>query len=153
MDREELIRKYAGGERDKTGRNCRDANWNDRVDKGVIYHQADFSNSYFELSGFDECDLSSAKFVRARMYESGFGRSYMPGADFSGATFSQCSFVEVDLISAIFKNTDLSETYFSRYNLAYADFTGARALGLRPFEECLIYETIIPDGSICTDDV
>ena len=35
MDREELIRKYAGGERDKTGRKIQ-AHWNDRVDKGII---------------------------------------------------------------------------------------------------------------------
>lgn len=152
MDREELIRKYAGGERDKTGRKIQ-AHWNDRVDKGIIYQQADFSNSYFELSGFDECDLSFTKFLYARMYESGVGRSYMPGADFTYATFSQCSFIDVDLRSAIFKNTTISETYFSRCNLAYADFTGARELSLRRFKECLIYETIMPNGSIRTDSL
>jgi uncharacterized protein YjbI with pentapeptide repeats len=89
MDREELIRKYAGGERDKTGRNCRGANWQDEVDIGIIYHQADFSNSYFDSSGFVECDLSFSKFVNVRMYESTFEDCYMPGADFTYATFGQ----------------------------------------------------------------
>ena len=70
MDREELTRKYPGGERD-TGSKIQ-AHWNDRVDKGIIYQQADLSNSYFDSSGFSGCDLSFAKFVRARMYESGF---------------------------------------------------------------------------------
>lgn len=153
MDREESIRKYAGGERDKTGRNCRGANWIDRVDIGIIYHQADFSNSYFDSSGFDECDLSSAKFVRARMYESGFEDCDMPGADFRGATFGQVGFNYVNLRGAIFKNTDLVETHFNGCDLTYANFTGARESSLRPFKKCLIYETIMPDGSICTDDV
>ena len=152
MDREELIRKYGGGKWDFTGKKIQ-AHWNDRIDKGIIYQQADFSNSYFELSGFDECDLSFTKFLYARMYERGFFRSYMPGADFTYATFSQCRFTDVDFRAAIFKNTTISETRFKRCNLAYADFTGARELRLRPFEECLIYETIMPDGSICTDDI
>ena len=153
MDREELIRKYDGGERDFTGENFRGVHWNDRVYKRIIYQQTDFSNSYFDSSGFSGCDLSFAKFVRARMYEGGFADCYMPGADSRGATFGQIVFNDVDLTSAIFKNTDLVETSFTRCNLAYADFTGARNLRLRPFKECLIYETIMPDGSICTDDV
>ncbi len=153
MDREELIRKYAGGERDKTGRNCRGANWNDRVDKGIIYHQADFSNSYLDSSGFDECDLSSAKFVRARMYESTFEDCYMPGADFRGATFGQVGFNYVNLRGAIFKNTDLVETNFNGCDLTYANFTGAREFSLSDCRDCIFYETIAPDGSIRTDSL
>ena len=153
MDREELIRKYAGGERDKTGRNCRGANWRNEIDKGIIYHQADFSNSYFELSWFDECDLSFTKFIHARMYESGFGRSYMPGADLTYPKFGQCRFTDVDFRTAIFKNTTISETRFKRCNLAYADFTGAREFFLIDCRECLFHETILPDGSIRTDSL
>ncbi|WP_072044898.1 pentapeptide repeat-containing protein [Aliterella atlantica] len=145
-------KKYAGGERDKTGRNCRGANWRDEVDIEIIYHQADFSNSYFDSSGFSGCDLSFSKFLYVRMYEGGFADCYMPGANFTYATFGQVVFNDVDLRSAIFKNTDLVETSFRRCNLAYADFTGAREF-FRPFKECLIYETIMPDGSIRTDDV
>ncbi len=63
MDREELIRKCAGGERDFSGGNFRGSNWNDKDVRGAIYQQADFSNSYFDSSGFVECDLSFAKFV------------------------------------------------------------------------------------------
>lgn len=62
MDREELIRKYAGGERDLTGRRIQ-AHWNDRIDKSIIYQRADFDFSNFDSSGFDECDLSFTKFL------------------------------------------------------------------------------------------
>ena len=152
MDREELIRKYAGGERDFSGRKIQ-AHWNDRVDKRIIYQQADFSNSYFDSSGFDECDLSSAKFLYARMYESTFEDCDMPGADFTYATFGQVGFNYVNLRGAIFKNTDLVETGFNGCNLSYADFTGAREFSLSNCMDCIFYETIAPDGSIRTDDV
>ena len=152
MDREELIRKCAGGEKDSTGRKIQ-AHWNDRIDKVIIYQRADFSNSYFDSSGFSGCDLSSAKFVSARMYEGGFADCYMPGADFRGATFGQVVFNDLDLRSAIFKNTDLVETSFKRCNLAYADFTGAREFSLSDCRDCIFYETIAPDGSIRTDSL
>ncbi len=152
MDREELIRKYAGGERDFTGRKIQ-AHWNDRVDKGIIYQQADFSNSYFDSSGFDECDLSFTKFLYARMYESGFGRSYMPGADSTYTTFSQCNFIDVELRSAVFRDTTLSEVNFRGSNLAYADLRGAREFSSCFCEGTIFYETIMPDGSIRTDSL
>jgi uncharacterized protein YjbI with pentapeptide repeats len=150
MDREELIRKYAGGEKDFTGRNFRGANWDNRIAREEIYQEADFTGFYSDLSGFDMCDLSFTKFVRARMFESGFGQCYMPGVDFTYATFSQCSFTDVDLREAIFRNTTISETYFRKCNLAYADFTGARKFSLDWCEGSIIYETTMPNGKIYT---
>ncbi len=128
--------------------------WQDKVVRGAIYQEADFSNSYFDVSGFYECDLSFAKFIRVRMYESGFGRCDMPGVDFTYATFGQSRFTDVDLRAAIFKNADLTETNFRNANLAYADFTGARNWEIEGrSEDVTFYETIMPDGSIRTDSV
>jgi uncharacterized protein YjbI with pentapeptide repeats len=150
MDREELIRKYAGGEKDFTGEDFRNSLWVDEIVRGGIYQEADFCNSNFVRSGFDKCDLSFTKFVRTRMNESGFGRSYMPGVDFTYAIFGQCSFIEVDLREAIFRNATIGETYFDKCNLAYADFREAKKLCFNS-ENSIFYETIMPDGSIRTD--
>ena len=46
MDREELLGKYAGGEKDFTGQ--RFGGLRDRTIKGGIYGETDFSGSYFE---------------------------------------------------------------------------------------------------------
>jgi uncharacterized protein YjbI with pentapeptide repeats len=72
MDREELIRKYAGGEKDLTGGDFIRSHWIDDTARGGIYQEADFSNSYFDSSGFHDCNLSFSKFTRVRMYESSF---------------------------------------------------------------------------------
>ncbi|MBW4649624.1 MAG: pentapeptide repeat-containing protein [Kastovskya adunca ATA6-11-RM4] len=151
MDREELVRKYAGGEKDFTGRRFRNSNWIDEIVRGGIYREADFSNAYFVRSGFDEADLSFAKFVRARMYESGFGSTCcLEGIDFTYAVFSQCNFSEVDLRGAIFRNATLSEVNFRNANLSYADLRGARKLTVGSCENAIFYETIMPNGRIYT---
>ncbi len=154
MDREELIRKYAGGEKDFTGRSFRGVDRRDKTVKGGIYREADFSNSYFDGSSFVEADLSFAKFVRTRIYESVFAENcYMEGADFSYATFGQITFCNVDLSRAIFRNARLSETGFYDVDLSYADLSGARRFNEVRIENVLFYETIMPDGSIRTDSV
>ncbi len=78
MDREELLRKYAGGEKDFTGRRF-GGDWRDKLFRGGIYREADFSNAYFDSSGFLEVDLSFANFRRIHIYESSFQDSYMEG--------------------------------------------------------------------------
>ena len=56
MDREELLRLYAGGERDFTGVSFQDANWVDNIVRGGIYHRTDFSGASFIRSGFDKAE-------------------------------------------------------------------------------------------------
>jgi uncharacterized protein YjbI with pentapeptide repeats len=154
VDREELIRKYAGGEKDFTGGNFRSANWISKRVRGGIYREANFSDAYFDGSSFVEADLSFAKFVRVRIYESVFAKNcYMEGADFSYAVFGQVTFCNVDLSRAIFRNARLSETSFENANLSYADFRGARRFNEVSFENVIFYETIMPDGSIYTDSI
>ncbi len=154
MDREELLRRYAGGEKDFTGRSFRNSNWIDEIVRGGIYREADFSNAYFVRSGFDQADLSFSKFVGARMYESGFGRTCcLEGIDFTYAVFGQCNFSEVDLRGAIFRNATISETSFTNANLSYANLRGARKFSSCSCEGTIFYETIMPNGSIFTDSV
>ena len=149
MDREELLRKYAGGEKDFTGQSFQDADWIDNIVIGGIYHRTDFSGASFIRSGFDKADLSFANFRRVRMFESGFGWDCcMEGIDFSNASFSQCNFKGVDLTRAIFRNATISETSFKNANLSFVDLRGVKEFDSCSCRGIVFYETIMPDGSI-----
>ena len=153
MDREELIRKYAGGEKDFTGGNFRSADWRDKIFRGGIYREADFSNAYFDSSHFMEADLSFAKFVGIRIYEGSFMNCYTEGADFSYATFGQVAFEKVNLSRAIFRNSTLSETGFYNTNLSYVDLRGVKRFNEVSFKNVIFCDTIMPDGSMRTGSV
>ena len=146
MDREELLRKYAGGEKDFTGR--RRGGLRDQTIRGGIYREADFSRRYFDGGSFIEVDLSFANFRGVRMYESSFENCFMEGIDFASAEFGQTGFFEVDLTKAIFRNAILGEAGFCNANLSYVNFSGARKFNEVRFDNVVFYETIMPDGSI-----
>ena len=151
MNQAEIIKKYAGTEKNFAGRSFRGSHWVDKTFIGGIYQQADFSHSYLDCSGFDEADLSLAQFIRVSMYESSFANCYMEGTDFSSADFGQCNFSNVNLSRAIFRNATLNETGFKNANLSYADFSEAKEFDLKYSKNIIFYETIMPDGSIRTD--
>lgn len=152
MDREEIIRRYAGGEKDFTGQRFGGADFRDEIFKGGIYTRADFSDAYFDGVEFEEADLSFADFHRARIYECVFATNcYMEGVDFRYAVFGQVSFIKTDLTRAIYRNAVLSEVSFKNVNLSYADLSGAREFIIGMCENVIFYETIMPDGSIRTD--
>lgn len=149
MDTEEFIRKYAGGDKDFTGRDFRHSHWgeNDKIFPG-IYREADFSSAYFDGCSFKESDLSFAKFKRVRLYETTFKDCLMEGADFSYAHFGQAGFSSVDLRGAIFRNANFIEGNFNDTVLSYADLTGAK--NFDRYENVIFYETIMPNGQIYT---
>ena len=149
IDREELLEKYAGTEKDFTGR--RRGGLRDKTIRGGIYRESDLSGRYFDASAFREADLSFANFSCIRMYETSFKNCYMEGIDFTGARFGQVGFKNVDLTRAIFKNATLGETSFKNVNLSYADFSGARRFNEGNYINLIFYQTIMPDGSIRTD--
>ncbi|MEO1671107.1 MAG: pentapeptide repeat-containing protein [Cyanobacteria bacterium J06631_2] len=149
VDREELLEKYAGTEKDFTGQSF--GGLRDKSIKGGIYRETNFSEAEFDCGDFIEVELSFANFRRVRMFESSFMNSFMEGIDFTGARFGQVAFYKVNLTRAIFKNATLSETSFYQADLSYADLQGAKEYEMGRFEEVIFYETIMPDGSIRTD--
>jgi len=152
VDREELLEKYAGTEKDFTGQRFVGANWIDKIVIGGIYHRTNFRDASFIRSGFDKADLSLANFSGARMFESGFGWDcYMERIDFSYASFSQCNFQGVNLTRAIFRNSTISETSFKNANLSHVDLSGVKEFDSCSCKGIIFYETIMPDGSIRTD--
>ncbi len=152
MDREELIRKYAGTERDFTGQRF-GVGLTDQIIRGGIYSRTNFNEGFFESSSFIEVDLSFADFSLIRMYESSFMNCFMEGTDFTAAEFGQVIFKNVNLTKAIFRGAVFSEFDFSRTDLSYVDFRGAKDFDCVGFNDVIFYETIMPDGSIRTDNV
>ena len=149
IDREELLEKYAGTEKDFTGR--RRGGLISQSIEGGIYREADFRDRYFDCGSFVEVDLSFANFNCIRMYESNFRNCYMEGIDFTSAEFGQVGFNNVDLTRAIFRNATLSEVSFYKVDLSYADLSGAERFNEVSIKNTIFYETIMPDGSIRTD--
>lgn len=151
MNQEQVIKKYAGTEKDFTGRSFRGSHWVDKTFIGGIYQQVDFSHSYLDCSSFNEADLSWAQFIRVSMYETGFENCHMEGTDFSWADLGECNFSNVNLSRARFRNATFSQTSFKNANLSYADLTGARKFDSCVCQGTIFYETIMPDGNIRSD--
>lgn len=149
MNREGLLEKYAGTEKDYTGQGF--GGLRDKTIRGGIYRETNFSEAEFDCASFREVDLSLANFRRVRMFESSFKNCFMEGIDFTGARFGQVGFNKVDLTKAIFKNATLSETSFYKVNLSYADLSGVKRFNEVSFDDVIFYETIMHDGSIRTD--
>ena len=148
MDREELLRLYAGSEKDFTGR--RRGGLRSKTIRGGIYREADFSGRYFDSGHFIGVDLSFANFRQVRMYESTIGNSYMEGADFSNAIFGQVTFYDVNLTRAVFRNVVFEEAGFKNANLSYADLSGATRLFSDRCKNVIFHETIMPNGAVYT---
>ena len=151
IDREELLRLYAGGEKDHTRKSFRGTRWRDRIARGGIYRETNFSNTYFEGSGFRDADLSFANFSRVRIYECFFVKNcYMEGTDFSDAVFGQVTFYDVNLSRSIFRNVVFEEAGFKNADLSYADLSGATGLRTYRCKNVIFHETIMPNGAVYT---
>ena len=150
IDREELLRLYAGGEKDFTGRSFA-GDYRDRIFRGGIYREADFRGAYFDGSAFRDADLSFAIFEGVRIYECVFAKNcYMEGADFEEAYFGQVTFSNVNLTRAIFKNATFNEAGFKNADLSYADLRGATKLISGRCRNVIFHETIMPNGAVYT---
>lgn len=53
IDREELLRKYAGGEKDFTGQSFVGADFRSKIFRGGIYTRADFSEALLNVNYLD----------------------------------------------------------------------------------------------------
>jgi isoamylase len=121
MDRGELLRRYAAGERDFTGADLR---------------SADLSN----------CDLRGAKLVRAQLHGANLCTANLQGADFSGAgldaaldglprvnlkeaNLDEGRFDGADLSAALLQRASLKNAHFANARLGAADFAGADLSG------------------------
>src|ERR1700730_1110209 len=121
MDRVELLKRYAAGERDFTGADLRNG---------------DLSN----------CDLRGVKLVRAQLRGANLSGANLQGADFSGASLevnmdslprvnlkkanlSDSRFDSANLSAALLQGASLRNARFTQANLGATDFAGADLVG------------------------
>jgi uncharacterized protein YjbI with pentapeptide repeats len=150
MDREELIRKYSGKEKDFTGRDFRSADCYEKIFRG-IYREANFANARFDGCSFEESDLSFAKFTNVYLTHTTFNGCFMKGVDFSYAYFGQAGIYEgANLRGAIFKGANFIEGSIHDADLSYADLSGAKNLSVASCVNVIFHETIMPNGQIYT---
>ncbi|MBN3874758.1 MAG: pentapeptide repeat-containing protein [Nostoc sp. JL33] len=143
---------------------------------GVILRDADLTNVDLGESDFTGADLSNARMRGVRIFQSVFERANLSGADLAGASLVESDFycadlsrvklrnarirsmgfVRTDLTEATFKRARLGSVSFEKAELSRTDFREAkfrddRVFGVN-FRDCLFEETLMPDGSVRSDN-
>ncbi|MCL1472768.1 pentapeptide repeat-containing protein [Argonema antarcticum] len=153
MDAEELLRRYATGERDFTGVKLPGVRSIDKNLRGAIFREADLSNACLDWTNLSYADLSYANLKGARLGEAALQGANLEYADLSNAVFGQTSFSDANLSHANLRYAILTEASFFDGNLSYADLSGASGFSINRCQGATFCETIMPDGSIRTDSV
>ncbi|PSB05673.1 hypothetical protein C7B62_24665 [Pleurocapsa sp. CCALA 161] len=142
MNKEELLRRYAAGERDFTG-----------VDLSEVkLIDADLSFTIMDRAYLMFADLSGANMEGVRLEEAVLREANLTGAILIDAIFFQTYFGNANLSYVDLTGADLSESSFDNANLSHADLTAVSEFYVESFEGAIFDETVMPDGSIRTDD-
>lgn len=167
MNVEQLLRRYADGERDFTGveivefrlRHLTEINLSGadfryaNLQKLVRYTEGiklDFSGAnlrglnleyaHFEHANFQKADLSYTDMWCAALHAAD-----LSDADLSGAKLHEAIFYKVNLSRANFSGAHLLDTHFDYADLTEANFSYARKVN---FGNAYLQDTIMPDGSL-----
>ncbi len=107
------------------------------------FNNSDFSNSSMIKSNFMHVSAALSNFNNANLQ---YARV---GGNFSGASFNNANLSYSELSRSIFIGCDFSNANFSHANLAGADFYNAKVTIEQLSSADSLYETILPDGSVC----
>ena len=157
MTAEELLERYAAGERDfsgveinglKCGTRCKDLNG--ATLPNVIFKNAklsrinfmdanlkgaDFTNADIGYVGMDRANLENAIFRNAQLGDVIFEQANLRYTNWYESSMRPVGFMQADLEGADFRQAHMIQTVFKRANLRHVDFTGA-ILG-----ECILTRT------------
>ena len=141
MTAEELLRRYADGERDFEGLDLRSVDLCNAILSGI-----NLRNSYIQESGLIYTNLSSANLegidlrdvvlenanlsavnaIDANLSEVNLMSANLSDANFSGACLSNVRLLYANLSRSIFRNTNMDEVDFDGANLVNADFRDSK---------------------------
>ena len=152
MTAEEFLKRYAAGERDFRDLDLQGICVQDKRLSGLILSGANLRKADFAHSVFTKSDLSGANLRYARLSEACFMEASLEAADLRNVNFLQTLFYKTNLKGANFSNTLLEETGFNGSNLSHTNFSGALKFDLPRCKKAIFYETILPDGTIRTDN-
>jgi uncharacterized protein YjbI with pentapeptide repeats len=150
---EELLRRYAAGERNLGGVFAKSGSfWEGEPPtniklRGIILSGADLSNVRLEGA-----NLKSSTFRGTGLDEASLRGANLENTDLSGASLCKTKFGGANLSGAIFRGAFIEETEFSNADLSYADLKGAVGIEISYLDGATFCETIMPDGSIRNDN-
>jgi uncharacterized protein YjbI with pentapeptide repeats len=148
MKAEELLERYAAGERNFIGL---------YIDGSDELCGADLSNTNFRGAVFDELLLEKTNFSHANLRGVIFGLVGLRGANLQGADLCGASIGLSELGGANLTASNLAGAYLEGTSLGFTNLTRANLSGAQiddgtDFEGAIFYETIMPDGSIRTNE-
>ena len=126
MDREELLRRYAAGERDFSKTSLRGI-FLDKTDlRNINLSGADLSGADFSGVNLSGADLSGANLRGARLCEVIFAEVNLSGANLKGADFNS-GIIQSNLTEAILDGTEIGEEWIviRKYCFDRASLRGA----------------------------
>ena len=164
MTFEELLKRYAAGERNFAGV---DLSYNSEeglrvaILRGINLSEAildciniigvDMSYSNLSRGRIDACWLEDVNLTGANLREARFIEASISGADLTGADLTGA-----DLTRTSFRKVNLSEANLTRTRLRYTDIIDSNltnaVLNISDIDEPFFRNTIMPDGTIRTDD-
>lgn len=98
---------------DAARRILKNAHFNGVILRGADFSDANLGNAVFGSEQGVVCDLTAAKFVRARIGYGVFDTSTLTGTDFTAATLSNASFLQTRMDGTRFDRTDVTTCKFA----------------------------------------
>ena len=160
MTAEELLRRYAAGERDFTGTNLQGVELKYaqlsgiNLSRVVLYDArlfridlsgANLSEARLSDTTIEDVDLSNAIFSGADLGHSTIRRSSLEGASFENACLAETGMEDSWLNRANFQGAFFGETHFTR--CAFSD----AIIDINELRGCYLTQTSLPDGEIVTN--
>jgi uncharacterized protein YjbI with pentapeptide repeats len=158
MNTEELLRRYAAGERDFSGIDLRSDSYTGRpnlknVDlRDIILRGADLLSVELSGANLSGANLFGASLIQAILIKADLRNAILTGANLTGAILSeadlrQANLEDTNLTRAILRETDLFQANLSRAILAHT-LMGAKNVDVFQFDNVLLWETKLPGGKV-----
>jgi len=122
---DDLLRKYANGERNFRNITIRNVDIIDANLEGADFRSSDLSFSYFYNVNFKGADFTNAKIKKSI-----FQNTYLTRANFRNADLSLSFFSHATLKNTNFTKSNLTHAYFYKSDFCGADFRGTKLKGI-----------------------
>ena len=147
MDREELLRRYAAGERDFSGVSLRGLDFSDCDLSGI-----NLSNADLESTEWEGANLSGANLSGAFLADSGLNNANLTEANLSRARLQDCALSGANLTDACVRGTLFgNEPHLKRANLTGVDLSQAvidlpGGIDNPRITDAILCDTTLPNG-------
>ena len=122
---EELLRRYAAGERDFRQADLSEADLSEANLSEADFRVADLREANLSRANLSRANLSEAELSEAELSVADLSRANLRGANLRGANLSRANLSRANLSEADLSRADLSEADLSRANLRGANLRGA----------------------------